>query len=127
MIEMKKLKSSLFIVVLQHRFLVVPFKGIKALSWSQKRCIRRQHLKWAFTGRSYVIQGQLRDYVRHSRLVTYIDIFLYLTYIKDTCVIYMKCVNLFLHIYTSSYIDSLFQRFRMSNVSYCSCKIQKLF
>ena len=59
-------------------------------------------------GRSYVIQGQLRDYVRHSRLVTYIDIFLYLTYIKDTCVIYMKCVNLFLHIYTSSYIDSLF-------------------
>ena len=59
MIEMKKLKSSLFIVILQNKFLVVPFKGIKALSWSQKRCISTQHLKWAFTGRSYVIQGQL--------------------------------------------------------------------
>ena len=50
MIEMKKLKSSLFILELQHRFLVVRFKGIKALSWSQKRCISRQHLKWAFAG-----------------------------------------------------------------------------
>ena len=54
-----KLKLSLFILVVRHMFVVVRFKGIKALSWSQKRCISTQHLKWAFTGRSYVIQGQL--------------------------------------------------------------------
>ena len=118
MIEMKKLKSSLFIVILQNKFLVVPFKGIKALSWSQKRCIRRQHLKWAFTGRSYVIQGQLRDYVRHSRLVTYIDIFFVFNIHKGhVCYIHEMCE------FVSTYLHILLDWFIISKVRNVECKL----
>ena len=52
-------------------------------------------------GRSYVIQGQLRDYVRHSRLVTYIDIFFVFNIHKGhVCYIHEMCefVSTYLHI-----------------------------